>query len=135
MASQSQQENQRGSNWQGREVLALINIWGDEEYRHANDDPFSRKKKVMEKISSRLAELDYIRSVTQITNKIKQLKTKYKQVLDNNRRSGRARIEWEYFDEVDAILGARPAINPPAGQVLDSNTVGVASGSRDRGKA
>ena len=59
----------------------------------------------MERISSRLAELDYNRSVTRITNKIKQLKTKYKQVLDNNRRSGRAEIDWKYFDEVDTILG------------------------------
>ena len=117
--SQSQQENQRGTNWHGREVLALINIWGDEEYRHANDDPFSRKTKVMDRIASRLAELEYIRSVTQISNKIKQLKTKYKQVLDNNRRSGRARMEWEYFGEIDTILGARPAINPLAGHVLD----------------
>ena len=78
-----------------------------------------------------MAELEYIRSVTQISNKIKQLKTKYKQVLDNNRRSGRARMEWEYFGEIDAILGARPAINPPAGQVLD---VGLLNRSRDHGK-
>lgn len=111
MASQSQQQEkdcQRGINWRGREVSALINIWADEEFRHANDDPFTKKKKIMERISSRLGELGYKRSVTQIKNKIKQLKTKYKQVIDNNRRSGRARMEWDFLDEVDAILGARP---------------------------
>ena len=80
----TQQEQQRGSNWQGREISALINIWGDEEYRHANDDPFTKKKKIMERILTRLGELGYNRSVTQITNKLKQLKTKYKQVLDAN---------------------------------------------------
>ena len=40
-------------------------------------------------------------------------------------------MEWEYFGEIDAILGARPAINPPAGQVLD---VGLLNRSRDHGK-
>ena len=124
----TQQEQQRGSNWQGREISALINIWGDEEYRHANDDPFTKKKKIMERILTRLGELGYNRSVTQITNKLKQLKTKYKQVLDNNRRSGRARMEWDFFDEVDAILGARPAIKPPADQVLDTSN--ISRGSR-----
>ena len=126
----TQQEQQRGSNWQGREISALINIWGDEEYRHANDDPFTKKKKIMERIFTRLGELGYNRSVTQITNKLKQLQTKYKQFLDNNRRSGRARMEWDFFDEVDAILGARPAINPPAGQVLDTSN--ISRGSRAR---
>ena len=92
----TQQEQQRGSNWQGREISALINIWGDEEYRHANDDPFTKKKKIMERILTRLGELGYNRSVIQITNKLKQLKTKYKQVLDNNGRSGRARMEWDF---------------------------------------
>ena len=71
----TQQEQQRGSNWQGRKTSALINIWGDEEYRHANDDSFT-KKKIMERILTRLGELGYNRSVTQITNKQKQLKTK-----------------------------------------------------------
>ena len=40
-------------------------------------------------------------------------------------------MESEYFGEIDAILGARPAINPTAGQVLD---VGLLNRSRDHGK-
>ena len=102
MATQQEQQQQRGSNWQGRKIsaltltvpnppilirfcthsrgLGLINIWGDEEYHHVNDDPFTKKKKIMERISTRLGELGYKRSVTHITNKLKQLKTKYKQV-------------------------------------------------------
>ena len=41
----------------------------------------------------------YSRSVTQIVNKLKQLKIKYKQ--DSNRRSGRALMEWDYSKEVN----------------------------------
>ena len=36
-------------------------------------------------------------------------------------------MEWDFFD---AILGARPAINPPAGQVLDTSN--ISRGSRAR---
>ena len=42
----------------------------------------------------------------------------YKKVKDSNNRSGRGRKSCKFFDDLDAVLGSRPAMQPPT--VVDS---------------
>ena len=43
---------------------------------------------------------------------MKNLKTKYREVKDHNRETGRGRITCKFYAELDRILGHRPASVP-----------------------
>ena len=108
-------ENQnRGLFWEDDEVflLLLISIWTDEKIQQQLDT-CTRKKAVFEKIAKRLKEEGgYVRTHHQISDKIKQLKKKYKGIKDNNNLSGRSRKTFKFFDAIDAIMGDRPITKP-----------------------
>ena len=60
-----------------------------------------------------MAELGYERNWEQCRQKIKNLKTDYKKIKDNNRQTGKGRKEWKHFDLLDKIMRKRAAIQPP----------------------
>eukprot|EP00794_Sanderia_malayensis_P001953 gene1953-2222_t len=108
----------RGSTWRREEVLTLINIWRDKKIQQQLDNG-TRKKHVYEKIAQRLEkESRHVRSYIQIREKIKQLKQSCKKVKDNNNLSGRGRKTFEFYDQVDQIMGDTPITKPPC--VLDT---------------
>ena len=49
----------------------------------------------------------------QCRDKIKNLKTQYKDVKDNNNETGRERKTCKFYSLLDSILGHRPATVPP----------------------
>ena len=55
----------------------------------------------------------------QCPDKIKKLLAKYKHVKDHNGLTGRGTRKWRYYDQLDVILGNRPASKPPI--VLDTS--------------
>ena len=72
-----------------------------------------------------MGEHGYTRSWLQCQRKMKHLKMAYRKAKDNNNRSGRGRITCPFFDELDAVLGDRPAFCPGEGDVIDSKITSV----------
>ena len=121
---QQKSSKNRMKNWSERETQQLIAILTEPEIRMQVDRHTSRRKAVWEEISVRLYDYGCIaRTGIQIYNKIKDLKKKYKKMNDNMKKSGTGVIVQEVFPwyyEVHAIMGDRPAIDPPAGQIGES---------------
>ena len=101
----------QGSLWSDEEVKALIAIWGEEGIQDQLDGT-TRNIKVYGKISDRLCELGFKRTAVQCREKLKKLKSEYRRAKDQNNRSGRGRTICAYFNQLDAILGCRPASAP-----------------------
>ena len=55
----------------------------------------------------------YSRNVVQCQDKIRKLRAEYKRTKDNSGLTGRGTKKWKYFDQMDAIVGHRPATAPP----------------------
>ena len=65
------------------------------------------------KIAKRLQDAGFEKDWGQCRDKLKNLKTLYKKVKDNNAKSGKATIACPHFELLDSIIGARPATEPP----------------------
>ncbi|XP_062404233.1 uncharacterized protein LOC134094642 isoform X2 [Sardina pilchardus] len=69
----------------------------------------TRNEKVFREIAQLMASHGYIRTSQQCREKLKKLKSDYRQVKDHNNRSGSNRKMWRWFDLMDAVYGRRPA--------------------------
>ena len=112
----------RGAAWGERETKVLIGIWGDVKIQ-AELDGKSRTKQVYDKISEMMSEQGYSRDGEQCKTKIKNLKKMYTAVKDHNNVTGNDKKTCSFFDELDAILGHRPASAPTV--VLDASAGGL----------
>ena len=106
-------ETNRGTVWADKEVKALLAIWGDSRIQEELDGAV-RNKAIFERIAKKLQEQGYERDWKQCHAKVKNLKTKYKEVKDNNGKTGRGRQSCMIFRELDGILGHSPATAPSA---------------------
>ncbi|XP_045173150.2 uncharacterized protein LOC123534792 [Mercenaria mercenaria] len=107
------------SNWNVTETKTLIAIWGHEDIQNGLDGMY-RNAEVYVEVSKKMQEMGFKRNALQIRSKIKQLKNDYKKVKDSNAQSGNARKTNRYFEELDRILGHRPATRPSS--VLSTST-------------
>ena len=97
--------------WSNQEVKALLSIWGD-VFIQTQLDGAKRNKDVFVLISKKLQELGHSRDWKQCRCKIKNLKTMYKKVKDHNGVTGNGRKCFKFYQELDRILGHRPASAP-----------------------
>ena len=118
----------RGSTW-GEEVKALLEIWGDEQIQ-SKFDGAKRKQPLHEKIARELKAKGYNRDVEQIKTKIKNLRSMYRSIKDHNNKSGNDKKTGQFYEELDAILGHRPASTPPV--VLDACAGGLSALPEER---
>ena len=99
--------------WNRDEALKLIEIWGDGAIQ-AQLEGCKRNQDVYDKIAADLHDASFERTGKQCQDKIKKLKGDYRKVKDKRNKTGEGRYpEWDYFDSMDAILGHRPAMQPP----------------------
>lgn len=104
--------------WDDEDNTALINIWKDEGIQNSLDDKKTRKDHVYKLISKRLSDIGINKSATKIATQIKNLKTKFKKVKDKSLKSGSSKIKWQYYHDINEILGQRPICKPQG--VIDS---------------
>ena len=109
----------RGTLWSDTEIKVLIKIWGEENIQDELDGAV-RNRSVFNNISKQMNEQGYSRDWEQCKTKIKNLKKKYRDVKDHNGETGRGRKTCKFFDELDEILGHRPASVPTT--LLDTGT-------------
>ncbi len=119
MASIVAPTTNRGTAWSDCEVRVLIGIWGENDIQEELDGAI-RNKIVYEQIAKKMREQGYERDIIQCRNKIKNLKKDYRTAKDNNNETGRGRKTCKFFNELDSILGHRPATTPPV--VLDTGS-------------
>ena len=101
----------RGTVWSDKEVQALIAIWGESNVQEELDGAV-RNQAIFQRIAKQLGEQGYERDWKQCRAKIKNLKTKYREVKDHNSETGRGRKTCKFYNELDKILGHRPASAP-----------------------
>ena len=101
----------RGAPWEDREVRALIAVWGESNVQEQLDG-VTRNKVVYEQISREHKKQGIEQEWKQCRDKIKNLKTQYKDIKDNN-ETGRGRKTCKFYSLLDSILGHRPATEPP----------------------
>ena len=54
-----------------------------------------------------------MKTVAVITDKLKKLRAKYKDVKDGAKKSGNSRKPWKFMEKMDMIFKDNPTINPP----------------------
>ena len=100
-----------GSRWLDEETKTLISVWGEENVQQQLDGAV-RNKVVYEQVAKKMNNYGYKRDRLQCRNKIKNLKKEYRTVKDHNNETGRGRKTCKFFEELDEILGHRPASTP-----------------------
>ena len=109
----------RGSTWGEEEVKVLLAIWGDEKVQKEVDGP-KRKPLLHEKIAKKLQEHGYNRDAEQC-----KIKSTYRPIKDHNNKSGNDKKTSQFYEQLDAVLGHRPASTPPV--VLDTCAGGLSA--------
>ena len=105
--------NKRGTMRQDEEVNALLAVWGEEDIQ-AKLDGVTRNIKVLEAIAQRLHDFGFEgRTAVQCREKIKKLKGDYRKIKAHNNKSGRNCKTSKYMEQLDSILGHRPATESP----------------------
>ena len=102
----------RGRNWTDEETLVLVSVWSDDVVQ-TELEGCHRNQHFFQKMSDELRKQGYNRTWEKCREKVKKLKKQYKEVIDNNKETGRKRKTFKYFTEMDGVLGHRPAIRPP----------------------
>jgi hypothetical protein len=101
------------ATWSKEETLKLIEIWGDDRIQ-AQLEGVHRNQDVFNKIAREMGESGFDRTFQQCRDKLKKLKSEYRKLKDKQGKTGEGkRKDWDYFDAMDAILGTKPATQPP----------------------
>ena len=91
-------------NWSDKETLELIPLWSDDVVQEELEG--RRNKDVYQRRCAKLHEKGFERNISQCREKVKKLK---KTVVDNNTVTGRKRKTCKFYEELDRILGVKPA--------------------------
>ena len=87
-------------------------------------------KVIYDEIARKMREQRYSRNTEQCRNKVKNLKKLYREVKDNNKETGRGRKTCKFFEELDLILGHRPATVPTS--LLDTGDSPVSASTSNQ---
>ena len=102
-----------GTIWTDKEKKALLAIWGDSKIQEELDGAV-RNQVEFQRIVKQLKEQGIQRDWKHCHAKVKNLKTKYREVKDNNGKTGKGRQTCKFYSKLDAILDHRPASVPSA---------------------
>jgi hypothetical protein len=105
--------------WTEKEEKMLV------ETRSSLEEEFSSTKShntLWQKVKGILAENNIYVTIKQAQDKWKNLKKKYKEVEDNNNRSGRSKQTCKYQDTFNNLYGTRPSTRPLC--VIDTDKAG-----------
>ena len=82
----------RGQTWSDAEVRCLISVWSDDHIQRQLEGA-QRNKPIFEQIAKKMVELGYQRDEKQCREKVKNLRSKYRKVKDDNSKSGHQKTE------------------------------------------
>ena len=115
--------------WSDVETRRLIQLWGEDDVQ-CQLEGCKRNKAIYERLARSMLP-DYERNGSQCREKIKKLKAEYKKIKDKNGKTGRGRKTMKFYDELNDILGTRPATRPAV--LVDSSASTVATDAAQPG--
>ncbi|XP_071142038.1 zinc finger and SCAN domain-containing protein 29-like [Mytilus edulis] len=118
MDAEQNSSKKRGLTWSDQETKALLSTWGEGKIQSELDNS-TRNTHVFSSIISSMGGLGYLRTAPECRQRIKTLKRNYFNAKNSNKLSGNGRTICRYYDELEDILGGRPAVTPP--KVKDSS--------------
>ena len=101
----------RGTLWTNEEISCLMGIWADQKQL----DNTHKNAEMYGVICEYMSMHGFNRTAEQCRVKVKRMKTQYHKVKDLMRKSGSSADEKDklpWFDEMDSILGHKPASEP-----------------------
>ncbi|XP_060788974.1 uncharacterized protein LOC132893838 [Neoarius graeffei] len=105
---EDQPKQGKASQWSIVETQTFLCVVAEERIQKSLNGA-THNEKVFQEIFRLMSEHGYPRTVVQCQDKLKKLKSEYRQVKDHNGQSGASRKRWKWYDQMDAIYGHRPA--------------------------
>lgn len=99
--------------WDDRYVHLLIAAYDQHKHLFKSSRGKVTKKQVFQRIAEYFnVTADVTVSGDQCLRKWTKLEQKYKEVEDNNKRTGKGRKDWKFLDSMTTCLGQSPKVNP-----------------------
>ncbi|CAC5383668.1 unnamed protein product [Mytilus coruscus] len=106
----SDDKEEAGKGWTLHAVKALIHTYDSKKDKFVGSS--KKRNKVWIDITDQLKEMGFIFSEKQIKNKFHYLQNKFKKIVDDNKTSGGSRKKWEFFEEMNDLMGDKPNVRP-----------------------
>jgi len=104
-------ESGEATHWSRPMTLSLLNFC--REQKEDLHDPSKKKKNIWRVIADAMAAKGYTITGGGCEKKMRNLKQTYKNIKDNNNKTGRGRKSWEFFEILEEIYGKDAAIALP----------------------
>lgn len=98
------------STWNRARTQLLIALYKENETEF--EDPRKRKKDTWKKIAQKMKEKGHNFTESQIENKWRNLLKSHKDVVDNKKKTGCKRKNFQYFEDIESIVAKRHDIHP-----------------------
>ena len=112
MAARKQTYKKRGSAWTDEETRALLSVWEEQAIEEQMENPKVNNGSIYKSVSDELMNKGFDRTPEQCKVRIHTLKRMYRETKTKLKQSGKGRRTCNYFNELDSILGNRPASSP-----------------------
>ena len=96
-----------GATWSKAETLLLISTWGLDHIQRKLQE-CKKNQSIYEEVAQEMKDAGYNRTYQLCRDKIKKLKVEYKKEKDRTGKTGEEKSTWDYFQEMDSILGHKP---------------------------
>lgn len=118
-----QKEEEQSLSWNKTATKLLISEYKERQDKMENGR--LRKNKAFGEISEVMQKYGYKFTNEQCSTRFKTITRAYKQVKDQNARSGNGKKQYEYEKELDDLFGKRPNIQPQfvLGSATDSSEI------------
>jgi len=116
--STSQSSNAGRNCWSSIETRTLILSYQEHAEALTQAKSPQRKRAIWQTILQAFRDsyqdnaIESVKTLTQLKEKWKSLVEKYKKIKDNNKATGRWRESFEFFKELDSLLGCQDKISP-----------------------
>ena len=105
-------QRKRGSSWSDEETRCLLTIWQEHNIEAQLEDPKKHKGSIYQVLSNELSGRGYDKSSVQCKIRMHTLKRSYRDCKKKLSTSGKGRKLCNFYTELNAILGQRPATSP-----------------------
>lgn len=110
----------RGAAWPDDDTRLLLSIWDENCVEEQLEDPKVNNTRIYKSIAVEMTEKGCDKTPEQCKIKVHTLKRAYRESKGNMKKSGKGRKTCKFFEQLDAILGSRPASSPV--KVIESLT-------------
>ncbi|XP_062616465.1 uncharacterized protein LOC134278161 [Saccostrea cucullata] len=112
MAARKQRCKKRGFAWTEEETWALLSVWEEQAIEEQMENPKVNNGSIYKSVSDELMNKGFEGTHEQCKVRIHTFKRMYRETKTKLKQSGKGRRTCNYFNELDSILGNRPASSP-----------------------